>query len=188
MPRCKHCKESFEKTLHFNQKFCLKEECKKQWYIWAKQYAKKKEDKKLKDEVKKLKKKWFPQDQETIQKLMSKAQYYFNRWVRERDKGQNCISCGKPPRKKNAGHYHSANNYRGIRFDPLNVHLQCEPCNNNLSGNTIEYRKGLIKKIGLKKVKELEERAHVKKEWTREELKEIVEKYKKKYKELRNEL
>jgi len=112
-----------------------------------------------------------------------KAQQIFNKWVRLRDEGNDCISCGKPPKKKNAGHYKSRGGFPELRFEPLNCHLQCEHCNTHLSGNLSNYRVNLISKIGLDKVGWLEG-PNVAKKYTILELKYIQLKYKQLIKEL----
>ena len=104
------------------------------------------------------------------------AQTEFNRFIRIRDHGQNCISCQNPPKKKNAGHYRSVGSSPELRFEPLNCHLQCEHCNTYLSSNAIEYRINLVKKIGQEKVDWLEG-PHEPKKYTVEELQAIKLKY-----------
>lgn len=83
-------------------------------------------------------------------KLRKKAaQIAFNAFIRERDKGNDCISCGKNTGSKiNAGHYKTTAAYPELRFNEDNCHLQCEKCNSFLSGNIEHYRPNLIKKIG----------------------------------------
>jgi hypothetical protein len=84
-------------------------------------------------------------------------QQAFNAWVRERDAGQPCISCGRYHEGRwHAGHYRSVGSAPELRFEPLNVHKQCAPCNMYLSGNLTAYRINLIEKIGLEKVEWLE--------------------------------
>ena len=117
------------------------------------------------------------------QDWIREAQKWFNKWVRLRDAGHNCISCDKPPKKKNAGHYRSCGAAPELRFEPLNCHLQCEHCNTYLSSNAIDYRINLIKKIGEEKVSWLEGR-HDPKKYTVDQLKEIKAKYKTLCKEL----
>jgi len=112
-----------------------------------------------------------------------KAQTLFNKWVRLRDEGSNCISCNKPPKKKNAGHYKSRGAHPELRFEPLNCHLQCEPCNSHLSGNISNYRISLISKIGIDKVEWIEG-PHEPRRYTIEDLKEIQETYKAKIKSM----
>ena len=86
-------------------------------------------------------------------KLTQKA---FNAFVRERDHGEPCISCGITYGKMNAGHYKSVGSSPELRFEPLNCHLQCEQCNSSKSGNVVPYRVNLIKKIGIEAVEWLE--------------------------------
>lgn len=89
--------------------------------------------------------------------LAKEAQTEFNRWVRERDHGKPCISCGRNHQGQNhAGHYLSVGARPELRFEPLNVHLQCAPCNVHLSGNSVKYRIGLIARLGTDVVEWLE--------------------------------
>lgn len=110
-------------------------------------------------------------------KYTAEAQAAFNRWVRIRDSGQPCISCGRHHQgQHHAGHYRTTKAAPELRFDEWNVNLQCQPCNTHLSGNIIEYRKGLLAKYGLSVVEYLEG-PHEPKKYTIEELIEIKKKY-----------
>jgi hypothetical protein len=153
-------------------KFCLKEECVRVWVESEKANAWKKTKSKAK------------LDLMTIQDYIKLAQQVFNKYIRLRDKGNVCISCQKKPLKENAGHYFNANNHWNVRFNELNVHLQCEHCNTYLSGNLIEYRKGLIDKIGIEQLTLLELEAKKTRKFTKDELMQIINIYKKKIKEL----
>ena len=85
------------------------------------------------------------------------AQTAFNAWVRARDAGNACISCGRHHQGQNhAGHYLSVGARPELRYEPLNVWLQCSPCNLHLSGNAVLFRKSLLEKIGAEKVEWLE--------------------------------
>lgn len=137
--------------------------------------------KKQKDERAELKKR--KEKLKTKSDYAGEAQAAFNAYIRERDKGQLCISCQKPPKKKNAGHYRSVGACPELRFEELNVHLQCEHCNTYLSSNAIEYRINLVKKIGLEYVEWLEG-PHPPKKYTIEDLKQIKKEYKRKLREL----
>ena len=106
------------------------------------------------------------------------AQAAFNGWIRRRDEGKPCISCGSLTGKKNAGHYRSVGSCPELRFEPLNVHLQCEKCNSYLSGNLIEYRKELINRIGLDGVEFLEG-PHPPKKYSIDDLKALKSVYRK---------
>jgi hypothetical protein len=105
------------------------------------------------------------------------AQSAFNRYIRLRDTGQPCISCGRHHSGQyHAGHYLSVGARPELRFDERNVHLQCAPCNNHLSGNIVLYRQGLIHKIGLAAVEWLEG-PHGPKQYSIEELRAIKADY-----------
>lgn len=112
------------------------------------------------------------------------AQIAYNGWIRARDDGKPCVSCGSFTGKKNAGHYRSVGSAPELRFEPLNCHLQCEKCNSYLSGNLINYRIELIKRVGLDKVEWLEGH-HEPKKYTIPELKAIRDEYRLKLKELK---
>jgi len=128
------------------------------------------------------KKKKMQAELETVQDLVKAAQLVFNKYIRERDKEQPCISCKQKPKKVNAGHFWNANNHWNVRFDEDNVHVQCERCNSYLSGNLLEYRTNLLTKIGAERFNQLEARARVTRKFTKDELKEIIKTYKQKIK------
>lgn len=114
---------------------------------------------------------------------LKEAQAAFNAYIRKRDEGLPCISCGSFTGKKNAGHYRSVGSAPELRFEESQVWLQCEKCNSYLSGNLINYRINLIKRIGLDKVEWIEEK-HEPKKYTIPEIKSIKAQYKLKLKEL----
>lgn len=117
---------------------------------------------------------------ETKPKLTRKAQAAFNTYIRARDAGKPCISCGRPlstePNSYDAGHYRSVGSAPHMRFVETNCWAQCRHCNNYLSGNVVEYRKGLIERVGLAEVERLESDQTVRK-YTREALIEIARHY-----------
>ena len=101
------------------------------------------------------------------------AQTAFNAWIRQRDANEPCISCGRHHQGQyHAGHYRSVGSNPALRFEPLNVHKQCAPCNNHKSGNLVEYRIRLLKKIGSEKLDWLEG-PHEPKKYTVEEFMQI---------------
>ena len=163
--RCKNCKEKFI-PIRFNMKYCIETACLKAFSEEIKQKTWKETKTRMKTELK------------TTQDWLKEAQVVFNRWIRERDQGQLCISCNTVPKKKNAGHYFSSGGHSNVRFDEDNVHLQCEHCNTFLSGNLLNYQIGIEKRIGAEKLIELQGKAHLEKRWSVEELKEIIKKYK----------
>ena len=114
-----------------------------------------------------------------LPKLIKDTQQVFNKYVRTRDQGLVCISCGKDNANQ-AGHYFPVKGFSALRFHEWNVNLQCAGCNMYLHGNMGLYRVGLVAKIGESAVKELEAVAignRIKK-WDREELENIINKYK----------
>lgn len=92
----------------------------------------------------------------TTADLKKRAITKFNAYIRKRDEGKMCISCGKHP-IQHAGHFYSAGKFNVLRFNEDNVHGQCIQCNYYLHGNLINYRENLIRKIGIHKFNHLEE-------------------------------
>lgn len=113
-----------------------------------------------------------------VPKLLKKAEKIFNAWIRKRDELEPCIACGKHCEDYDAGHYVPVSKSSFLRFEEWNCNKECKGCNAFDSFHLIGYRKNLIKKIGLAGVEWLEQRRHQVKKWTREELNEIIEKYK----------
>jgi hypothetical protein len=65
-----------------------------------------------------------------------------------------------------------------------NVHGQCVACNQHKHGNLLNYQIGIEKRIGGEELIKLHEEAHKVRKYTRQELKDIIEKYKQKKKDL----
>lgn len=125
------------------------------------------------------------------EKLKSRAdhlkdtQQAFNAWVRARDAELPCVSCGRHHQGKyDAGHYRTVGSNPALRFEPKNCHRQCSPCNTRLSGNIVNYRIELVKRIGAEEVEWLEG-PHEAKKYTVEELKAMTADYRAKTKELK---
>ena len=118
---------------------------------------------------------------------MKEAQIAFNAWIRERDAALPCVSCGRHHQGKyDAGHYRTVGSNPALRFEPLNCHRQCSPCNTHKSGDIVNYRVELVKRIGADKVDWLEG-PHDPKRYTIEDLKNIKADYLAKTKELKRE-
>ena len=90
-----------------------------------------------------------------LPKLLEKTQKVVNAYIRKRDEGLPCISCGSYNGNQ-AGHYFTVKGYSALRFNEWNIHLQCAGCNMFKHGNQAMYRIGLVERIGEKAVKELE--------------------------------
>lgn len=119
--------------------------------------------------------------------LTREAQAEFNKYIRARDEGKPCISCGKPDagvaNQRDAGHYRSVGSCPELRFDEDNVMAQCISCNRYLSGNAVYYRLGLIDRIGLERVERVEGK-HPPKNYTHDQLRAIKATYRAKIKEI----
>ena len=118
------------------------------------------------------------------------AQQAFNEYIRTRDQaaGHLCISSGKPldwsGNAVDAGHYRSVGSAPHLRFDERNCHAQSKQDNRFLSGNAVDYRIGLIARIGQEAVDALESDQSVRK-YTVDEIKAIKADYRAKTKELK---
>jgi len=98
-----------------------------------------------------------PVKKKTIGQLKTEAWKVFSEYIRIRDCKRTtgctswglCITCGKRLHIKmlQAGHFipgrHNAN-----LFSEKGCHAQCYNCNNNLNGNTLEYRRKIIELYG----------------------------------------
>ncbi len=116
---------------------------------------------------------------------MREAQVAINAWVRLRDAALPCVSCGRHhDGQYHAGHYRTVGSNPALRFEPLNIHKQCAPCNNHKSGDIVNYRIELVKRIGADLVEWLEGK-HEPKRYTIEDLKAITAEYRAKTRELR---
>lgn len=116
---------------------------------------------------------------------LKEAQTVFNQFIRIRDGNNPCISCNRwHTGQYHAGHYRSIGSSPHLRFNELNCHRQCSACNNHLSGNLVNYRQGLITKIGQQQLERLEADQEPK-HYSIEDIKQIKEIYKNKVKELK---
>lgn len=116
---------------------------------------------------------------------MKEAQTAFNAWIRERDIGLPCVSCGRHHNGQwHAGHYRTVGGNPELRFEPLNVWRQCAPCNNHKSGDIVNYRLELVRRIGADKVDWLEG-PHEPQRYTIEQLQAIKAEYRAKTRELK---
>jgi len=176
--RCKSCNDIFEPRSSF-QVTCSPK-C-------AYEYIKTKEGQSVIAEERRKENRKAKEALKPLSKLRQEAQTAFNAFIRERDKGKSCISCGRNHQGQwHAGHYRSVGAAPELRFEELNCHRQCMPCNAHKSGNLVEYRINLTKKIGLDAVEWLEG-PHESKHYSREDLIQIKKTYRKKLRELQNE-
>ena len=114
--------------------------------------------------------------------LVALAQKAFNSFIRSRDAGKPCISCGTPlPHEAvggafDCGHYRSVGSAVHMRFVEDNAHGQCKHCNRHLAGNHVAYRIGLVERIGQHNV-DFIERDQTLRKYTHEGLIELARHY-----------
>lgn len=115
----------------------------------------------------------------SIPAQIRKTTTIFNAYIRKRDEGKPCISCGMPLPLQ-AGHFYSAGAYPTLRFDEVNVNGQCVQCN-YFEDFKKSYKENLIARVGEEAVKELEEKAirykHETFKWDENELKKLQKTY-----------
>lgn len=127
---------------------------------------------------------------ETYPQLVKKAQTAFNAFIRARDAEKPCISCGAPLKGPqvgggaDCGHFRSVGSAPHMRFVEDNAAGQCKRCNQYLSGNHVEYRKGLLERIGMVRLEQIESDQTIRK-YTREALIEIARHYREEARKLK---
>jgi hypothetical protein len=105
-------------------------------------------------------------------------------YVRKRDEGKPCISCGCQWNSDfQAGHYYAAGSFETLRFNLDNIHSQCVKDNLYNNGAFENYTLNLPKRIGIDSFNNLVKLAEVDKQfskvWNLQNLKEIRENIKK---------
>lgn len=141
--RCKACRERFEKRSMAH--IACSPKCALSLAAAAREKKAKADYKKRKESLK------------TLSDYKAETQVVVNQFIRLRDADLPCISCGRHHQGQyHAGHYKSVGAHPALRFNELNIHKQCKPCNADKGGNILEYRKGLIAKCGLAVVDFLE--------------------------------
>lgn len=160
MSRCPICSASYSKRSTW-QKVCGSVEC-------AAAFAKKereKMDRKAQRERDRIRRMDIARRREAIKTrsdYIREAQIAFNAYIRERDRFMPCICCGLPLGDGDVGgafdcgHYRSVGSAPHLRFDERNAAGQRKQCNRWGSGRAVDYRVGLIERIGVAAVEELE--------------------------------
>jgi len=179
MARCQVCRTEYKKW-RLTQKVCGSVVCAQ---AYAERVREKQERRELRARKEKLK---------TRSDYMKEAQVAFNAYIRERDKDKPCICCGAPLNAGavgggfDAGHYRSVGSAPHLRFVEANCHGQTKQCNRYGSGRAVDYRLGLIQRIGLAAVESLES-DQAPKRYTIDDLKAIRAEYKQKLKALKTQ-
>ncbi|HDR1925715.1 TPA: recombination protein NinG [Pasteurella multocida] len=157
--RCKVCGNYFVKNKS-TQKVCSVDCAIK----ISKEEARKKREKIQRSERLATKKRMtaLKEKNKTHNELIKDAQEAVNKYIRARDVNQCCISCGTPLIAEqlgggfDAGHYRSRGSAPHLRFYTLNIHGQCKKCNRYHGGNYHQFRIGLIERLGVEKVEQIE--------------------------------
>ena len=181
--RCKSCKELFTPTYSTVQMVCSTK-CAYKYSKRLKEETKEKNDKALNVlEKEKLERK-------TLTSLKNSLKQICHEYIRLRDKGKPCISCGTAWHPDfQAGHFYKAELFSSLKFNELNIHGQCVQCNIRKEGNLNDYELNLPKRITQYQFDILKSIANVDKistyKWDREHLKNLRTYYRNKLKELK---
>ena len=189
--KCKVCNEWFIPA-YANIRWC----CPEHGAIYAMELRAKEKVKaeakriKAKHEAEKADRKLLAEKKQQVKPLsyfIKQAQQAFNEFIRYRDRGEACISCGRHHEGQyHAGHFRTTGANPELRFNEDNCHRQCAPCNNHLSGNLIAYRPALIAKIGQARFDALMG-PHEMPKWKREDYILIRDEYRAKLKAMKQE-
>lgn len=154
--------------------------------LLAKQKAKTQRQERATDKVKREGMKSYPQ-------IIKDVQREFNHAVRLRDQlaGYPCISSGRPldwsGNATDCGHYRSTGSAPHLRFNFDNAHAQSKHDNQYKAGNAVDYRIGLIARIGLERVEALES-DNTPRKWSRDDLLAMKEDFQRLVRELKGKL
>lgn len=156
--------------------------------VAAKQKAKAQRQERAQDKVKREGMKTYPQ-------LVREVQAAFNLVVRLRDYDQPCICCGRLETKVDGlgahgwdcGHYRSTGSAPHLRFNFDNAHRQLVYCNRHGAGRAVDYRIGLIARIGIGRVEALES-DNAPRKWTHDELRSMKAEFQAMARKLKKEM
>ena len=116
----------------------------------------------------------------------------FNRYIRLRDKGSQCITCPtilpQDISKFDAGHCFSTGAYPELRYNIHNVNGQCRVCNQDKGGEYETYRENLPARIGQDEYDALELLKNKPRKYQVYELEALRQKYTRLYAGLRKKL
>ena len=128
--KCKVCGEKFTPTFTSFQKTCNATQCLVAFGKTERTRINRKETR----ESKRDRSYW-----------MRRCQTEFNKYIRNRDKKDPCISCNRHhDGQYHAGHYKTVGGHPALRFEEDNCHKQCSVYNNYKSGNLSAYRSNLL--------------------------------------------
>lgn len=171
---CKVCRKRYVPLYSSLQPTCTDIRCILDYAELTKRKKEKRELKAMRERVK------------SISHWRRDLQQVFNSFVRLRDKDKGCVSCGKALNEKfDAGHFYSVGSYPNLRFNELNCHGQCVECNQHKHGNLLEYRERILSRITIEQLNELQQLKDLPLRLTLPEIKERIQYYKNKTKQLK---
>lgn len=117
----------------------------------------------------------------SIAKLIQECQECFNAYIRKRDEGKGCISCGANY-FSDCGHLFKKSTRPAMRFNPMAAHGQCRQCNSLPDGNYDAMCKGIARRYGkdylVSVIQESNESRKTDHKWSRSELEELIKYFK----------
>lgn len=124
----------------------------------------------------------------TLPQLKKELESLINAYVRERDEGMPCISCGQRGYLQ-AGHFYPVSTYGGLRYELDNINGECPICNCYTIDHLDSYEKNLKLRIGEDRFMILQQKAQQYKKtgykFSRNELLELIINIKQKTYELK---
>ncbi|NBP04559.1 MAG: hypothetical protein EBU90_31645 [Proteobacteria bacterium] len=147
--KCKECNKEFEPHKYATSKTKC-QDC-------IKAFDKAKAFKRLKKQIEKPLKERKPIKVKPDTKAIA-----LSKFIKERDAGKPCISCGKIMQdyEIQAGHYIARGQSVKLKYEPRNIHAQCWNCNNNHQRQQETkkgFTNGLIARYGIEYVEWLED-------------------------------
>lgn len=182
MSKCKTCRQLFEKRLP------MQSVCSPSCALSLATSKRAKEEKKRQIIEKRA-------DREKREKLKTRSDYIkecqiaFNRYIRFRDRGLPCICCGLPlgidavGGAFDCGHFRSVGSAPHLRFHEDNAHGQRKQCNRYGGGRAVDYRRGLVERLGAERVERIES-DQTPRHYSIDELREMTATYRRKAREL----
>lgn len=194
--RCPHCKGKLEAGHRIH------EACIEPWHaeLKAKEARAEAKRQRMAAKVDKAETRRRLREMRPLRDFIKDAQEAFNAWIRSRDEGLPCISCGElnpvelgPGGAWDAGHFLGRGAHPEKRFVEDNCHRQCKVCNagsakNPAKAKTVQrqYEEELLRRIGPDRLEAVKAPEPVRK-WNREELIQIRDHYRARTKELKRQ-
>ena len=118
-------------------------------------------------------------------KLVKQLDSVFSLYIRQRDNGNGCITCGdkKPVKEMQNCHFFTRGRLP-TRWDETNCHSGCYRCNVLLKGNYIVYTIKMIDKYDREYVDQLELKSRSNVKITTMQIREMIDEYKSKLKDM----